>query len=127
MPSWQAYSNIGRSFRCIGRFTVHGSVQVFGSSTVYSYSRVFASTRVNRSTRRIVVLEPRQLRSVSKLLVSTTRVSPSQRPTELPDHWASRSSVIASRPSMGMLRTVCTISVIITRWSGVWKICTFWL
>ena len=90
--------------------------------------------RLNRSTRCSVSPEPMATRVdgaklavlAVKLVVSTTRVSPSQRPRELPSHWR-RSSGSGARPSRGTMRESCTISWRMTTWSAVWKIWMFWL
>ena len=66
---------------------VHGFVQVERSVAVNTYPRVSAETRVNRSTRCRSVDEPRRLLNVEKFVVSTTSVSPSQRPLESPSSW----------------------------------------
>ena len=65
---------------------------------------VSPSTRVNRSTRRVSSADPQETNEVLKLpvpfvklVVSTTRVSPSHRPRELPSHWRT-SDGSASRP-----------------------------
>ena len=67
-----------------------------------------------------------QRRSPTKFVVSMTSVSPSQWPRDSPDQWR-MSALNAGRPSSGTTRTVCTISVISTTWSGVWNTWTFWL
>src|SRR5439155_5109247 len=61
-----------------------------------------------------------------KFVVSTMRVSPSQRPRELPIHrrigWPT-----FGRPSSGTRRCSWTISLTIARESGVWNSCTLLL
>ena len=69
---------------CIRRSTA--AAQVAGSSTVNRYSSVLASIRVNRSTTCSCSVEPRNRVLSVKFVVSTTSVSPSQRPTESPIH-----------------------------------------
>ncbi|MCH7750120.1 MAG: hypothetical protein IH939_18715 [Acidobacteria bacterium] len=64
------------------RRAVQGCVQVDGSSSVYSYCSISGPTRVNRSVTRTSRVEP--LTPRDRLVVSTTSVSPSQCPRELP-------------------------------------------
>src|SRR5204862_7111134 len=85
-PSWHAYSYIISSILVRGSTAVHGLVSVVGSETVNSYLIVSRPTRVKRSTSFVVALEPGALVSRLKLTVSTTSVSPSQRPRESPIH-----------------------------------------
>ena len=90
--------------------------------------------RLNRSIRFSVSPEPMDATtdglklavSALKFAVSTTSVSPSQRPRELPSHWR-RSSGSGARPSRGTMRASCTISFRMTTCSAVWKIWMFWL
>ena len=57
-----------------------------------------------------------------KLRVSTTSVSPSQRPRESPRHcWMCEAS--AGRPSSGTIRTSFTISLRIATWLSPWNSC----
>src|SRR5262249_3468703 len=100
------YSYIGSLVLFIGSCTVQGFVHVAGSSTVNSYISVSASTRVNRSTRCIFGLAFRKF-DTEKLIVSTTSVSPSQRPRESPAHCRMRP---CGRPSSGTIRELWIIS-----------------
>ena len=83
---------------------------------------------MKRSTRfsAEVVTPRRKLVSRRKLVVSTTSVSPSQRPRESPIHCRTPSGR-CDRPSSGMTRELWTISFSSTTWSSVWNTCTFWL
>jgi hypothetical protein len=65
---------------------VHGFVHVVGSSTVTSYFRVSSLTRVNRSVSRRFSRAALNSLFGEKFVVSTTSVSPSQRPRASPFH-----------------------------------------
>src|SRR4051812_4657379 len=90
---------------------VHGATHVFGSSTVILYSSVFGPTRVKRSINLpsseigIWLIADSGLRPV----VTTTSVSPSQCPTEVPIHDV-MAELTLGRPSVGMTRVSWIIS-----------------
>src|SRR6185503_1458962 len=86
-PSWHAYSINGSFERLKRTRAVHGRVHVDGSVMVASYCSVSAATRVKRSTRCRPLDEPSMLLLGENPFVSTTSVSPSQWPRELPSHW----------------------------------------
>src|SRR6185295_7898193 len=103
---------------------VHGCVYDVGSVTVNSYFSVSASMRVKRSTTVVLAVDPCRLVFRRKLIVSTTSVLPSQRPRESPDHWR---SFVCGRPSVGMMRALWTISLMITTVPPDWMIWTLLL
>ena len=76
LSSWQAYSK-GGPLGVQVRRADHGLVHTIGSSIVNEYSIRPSATRVQRSTRRRFFDDPSNLRRSLKLVVSTTRVSPS--------------------------------------------------
>ena len=86
-------------------------------STEVVEHRVGGDSSTSRKSR-VEPLAPRL-----RLVVSTTRVSPSQRPREVPrslrgaDGWD-------TRPSIGMSRVSCITSIWMARWSAVcWPPC----
>ena len=83
---------------------------MLGSSTVTSYSNTPGASRVKRSTRRRSAVAPPRMKLVSrrKLAVSTTSVSPSQRPRDSPAHCR---RPLNGRPSSGMTRGLWFISL----------------
>ena len=123
LPSWQAYSYIGPSVAISGTSALHGRSQVAGSSTVNVKWIRSSATRVNRSTTLRCRLEPCHAPLSLKWLLSTTRVSPSQRPRPSPGHWRILSD-IGGVPSMGTMRGPLVLcSVKMTTWVGV---CRMW-
>ena len=101
---------------------VKGAVQTTGSSTVNRYSSRVGPRRVNRSVRIMSGLDPRNDARPLKLVVSTTRVSPSQRPCELPSHEVSCGPSFG-RGVVGTTRVSWIISFWIATKPGPWKIC----
>src|SRR4029450_171163 len=110
--------------RLSGIAIVHGRVNTTGSLTVASYWIMFALTGVNRSTTLAarVLTSPTSFSHVLpfRFVVSTTSVSPSQRPSESP----CQSRIVSgrcARPSSGMMRHDMRSSRI-TTYVGVWMI-----
>jgi len=95
--------------------------QMLQQAAAMGESMQFASTRVKRSTTCRLADEPRNRVFSEKFVVSTTSVSPSQRPTESPIHFVT----LFGRCSafMRTTRASCTISVRISTESFV---CTIW-
>jgi len=116
---------MGSLVRVIGNCTVHGLTQVNGSSTVNSYNSVSLSISVNFSVSLNWALALRNTIG-RKFAVETTSVSPSQRARELPIH-RRMASLTRGRPSNGMTRWSCTISLRTTTLSAVWKMPTLLL
>ena len=86
------------------------------------YSITSSDTRVKRSVTLILSPDPWNGFLPLKLVVSTTRVSPSQRPRDRPIHCC-RPGGGAAAPSSGMIRASWIISDRIITWSAA---CTMW-
>ena len=105
LPSWHAYSISGSLICFIGMRTVQGCVHVEGSDIVTSYCNTSGAMRVKRSTRCRPVDDPIMSLFEEKPIVSTTSVSPSQCPRELPSHCGMPDDR-CGRPSSGITRAL---------------------
>src|SRR6185503_5184344 len=110
LPSWHAYSISGSSICFIGIRTVHGCVHVAGSLIVTSYCNTSGAMRVKRSTRWSPVDDPIMSLFAEKPIVSTTSVSPSQCPRELPSHCKIDGDRCGC-PSSGITRALWIVSM----------------
>ena len=123
LPSWHAYSYISSSAtRCDVICTVHGCVNASGS-----FDRELVEEHVVGDARESLG-QPHVLARAAKRRIGAPvpRLDDQRiavpRPRELPRHWRI-SSGGNGRPSSGMIRVSCTISLTINTWSSV---CTSW-